>query len=407
MNNMQNADREALEAFVLDSDLASLEKELARFNIFEAVGMISQETRHSHFLAFLLNPSGNHGLGEAFLKQLLIRSVRTNTSNTSFSADHHLNVIDIDGADLHEATVQTEWNNIDIFIVNEKFQLVVVIENKIFSREHDDQLRRYREILEENYPEKENYRHLLIFLTPNEDTASHREYVNLGYKAVAEVIDDLRRTYQSTLGSEVSTLMEHYTIMLRRHIVDGGEIPELSRKIWHNHKQALEILMRNRPDLRPQIADYLQKLILSEPQLVLDECKLEAVRFAPLEWDNILLLKQKGWTKHNRMLLFQFDNTVKSLTLTLYIGKGPEQVRKILLEVAQSKIEYFKKISIYRSSWKDIYTTEILRGNELEDVSFDDVKPKIEQAWREFLATDLLPIIDTISSINWSSIETE
>jgi hypothetical protein len=65
-------DKDLLEVFVVNNrDLEQLEAMLAEFNIFEAVGMTQQEIRHSHFLAFLLNPAQNHGLGDAFLKQWL------------------------------------------------------------------------------------------------------------------------------------------------------------------------------------------------------------------------------------------------------------------------------------------------------------------------------------------------
>ena len=63
-----------LEKFVVDNeDLEHLESLLDQFNIFEAVGMVRQEIRHSNFLAFLLNPSASHRLGDIFLKTFLKR----------------------------------------------------------------------------------------------------------------------------------------------------------------------------------------------------------------------------------------------------------------------------------------------------------------------------------------------
>ena len=67
-------DRKALEAFVVgNEDLERLEALLDQFNIFEAVGVVRQELRHSDFLAFLLDPRANHGLGDVFAKKLLQR----------------------------------------------------------------------------------------------------------------------------------------------------------------------------------------------------------------------------------------------------------------------------------------------------------------------------------------------
>ena len=52
-------------------DMERLESLLAQFNIFEALGAVRVELRHSDFLAYLLDPLGNHGFGDAFVKRLL------------------------------------------------------------------------------------------------------------------------------------------------------------------------------------------------------------------------------------------------------------------------------------------------------------------------------------------------
>jgi hypothetical protein len=65
--------RALLENFIIaNKDLEELEAKISRFNIFEAVGMVRQEIKHSNFLQFLLNPSEKHQLGDLFLKKLLI-----------------------------------------------------------------------------------------------------------------------------------------------------------------------------------------------------------------------------------------------------------------------------------------------------------------------------------------------
>ena len=50
------------ELIVNNPDLEKLEGLLDRFNLFEALGIVRQEIRHSDFLAFLLDPRQNHGL---------------------------------------------------------------------------------------------------------------------------------------------------------------------------------------------------------------------------------------------------------------------------------------------------------------------------------------------------------
>lgn len=119
-------DRALLEAFVVDNDdLERLEALLAQFNIFEALGAVRQELRHSDFLAFLLDPSQNHGLGDVFLKRFLKRVLVR-------AADPPLSAVEIDVADLHEAEIRREWRHIDILIHDPESRLVCAIENKVF-----------------------------------------------------------------------------------------------------------------------------------------------------------------------------------------------------------------------------------------------------------------------------------
>jgi PD-(D/E)XK nuclease superfamily protein len=57
----------------------AIEVLLDRFNIFEAIGFVGQELMHSRFLAFLLDPSKSHGLGDLLLKRLLRETLAADT----------------------------------------------------------------------------------------------------------------------------------------------------------------------------------------------------------------------------------------------------------------------------------------------------------------------------------------
>ena len=70
-------DLEALEQFVVDNDrLLELEARIGRFNIFDALGIVNAEIRHSNFLAWLLDPGESHGMGGLFLKAVLMDLLR-------------------------------------------------------------------------------------------------------------------------------------------------------------------------------------------------------------------------------------------------------------------------------------------------------------------------------------------
>lgn len=102
--------RSVLEAFVTENpELERLESLLAQFNIFEALGAVRHEVRHSDFLAYLLNPQENHGLGDAFIKRLLQKAI-----GAANSPDLPVTLDDIASWDFGAATVQREWQRIDI-----------------------------------------------------------------------------------------------------------------------------------------------------------------------------------------------------------------------------------------------------------------------------------------------------
>src|SRR3989304_2551342 len=133
--------REALEKFVLDNEeFARLEERTSQFNIFEALGIVGQEIRHSNFLAWLLNPAQNHGLGDSFLKDFLLK--------TSVAARElgigTISPVDVDVWDLSATEVRREGKNIDITLLDESNKFVCVIEKKVHSGEHGNQLERYR-----------------------------------------------------------------------------------------------------------------------------------------------------------------------------------------------------------------------------------------------------------------------
>ncbi|QEY63382.1 hypothetical protein FXN65_15460 [Metapseudomonas lalkuanensis] len=96
----------------------------AGFNLFSVLRSSSDEVNlHSRFLAFLLNPKASHNCGAELLQ-------------------HFLSTMEIEGFDVTNATVQTEYQNIDVLIRNPAGQ-AIIIENKIYAGDQPEQLARY------------------------------------------------------------------------------------------------------------------------------------------------------------------------------------------------------------------------------------------------------------------------
>ena len=315
---MSDTDQQLLESFVVDNeDLEQLEALLAEFNIFEALGAVRQELRHSDFLAFLLDPSQNHGLGDSFLKRLLKRVLIG-------AAASPLSAVEIDVADMRGAIVRREWQSIDILIHDPDNRLVCAVENKIGSGEHSGQLRRYQEIVTREFSED---RTVFVYLTPEGDQPSDEVYIPFSYSEIADLVDAMCLAHESTLGPGVRTLMTHYTAMLRRHIMSESEIAELCRRIYRHHKQALDLIYEHRPDIQWDLAELIKGLIReagSSHGLVADHSSKGYLRFGVVEWDAIpAQLAGRGWTRSRRVLLFEFENAPDRLRLKFIIGPGP------------------------------------------------------------------------------------
>jgi thiamine phosphate synthase YjbQ (UPF0047 family) len=371
----------ALEAFVLDNaDLETLEGLLGKFNIFEAIGAVRQELRHSDFLAYLLDPHQNHGLGDAFIKKLLQKALLLISD-----IPVPITLIDLDTWDLEEMEVLREWRSIDILLKDARHQLVVAIENKVDAQEHSGQLQRYRQTLTQHFP---GWKVLGLFLTPDGAIPSDDLFIPIDYGSVASLIDRLAEARASTLGHDARTLMIRYTETLRRHIVDESDVARLCQRIYRKHKQAIDLIIEHRPDLQATIREYLESLIRRSERFVLDESTKTAIRFVPKHWDD-LNLQVGEWTSTGKILLFEFQNRTDSLKLKLLIGPGDREVREALFLMAQRNRPFLHTTTrVLGQKWNEIFSREFVSPKSYAQGAEEDFNAEIEERWNQFLKSD-------------------
>lgn len=228
-----SSDLEALNTVAFSPLLADLEKQLKQFNIFEAVGAVRAELRHSDFLAFLLDPQQSHNLGTAFLQDLL-QEILVLSSGTRF------NVIPDDLAQwsLTGATVRREWRHIDILILDNAGEWAVIIENKIDAEERSGQLEEYYEAVRQYYPDRTI---IAIFLTKDGRSPKNPNspFMPLDYRVVSKVLERVRVVSEQAQHGDTHALIAiaHYIGMLRRYVVSDSDIAQLCRKIYAEHQR--------------------------------------------------------------------------------------------------------------------------------------------------------------------------
>jgi hypothetical protein len=393
--NDTDFDKKALETLVVDNkELERLETLLAQFNIFEAIGAVHVEVRHSDFLSFLLDPTQNHALGDIFIKRLLQKAL-ANLSQKILP----VTPIDLDIWDLNGLMVQREWQNIDIFLTDERNHLAVIIENKIDSSEHGEQLGRYRKIVNQHYP---NWQIVALYLTPDGDQPTDEAYLAIDYTSICEILEQLVETRSSTLGPDIRVAIIHYSQMLRRHIVSESEIADLCQKIYRKHKYALDMIFEYRTDQQAAVYDILVNVINGQPLIELDHSTKSEIRFGVKEWDVPILLKGEGWINSNRMLMFQFRNSVNRLVLYLIIGPGPNEIRQKILDMAHAHTPLLRPAQhALGKKWNTIYTRNFLTVKDYEETTAEEIESEINKKWQQFMEHDLPQIMSFIKSENW------
>jgi hypothetical protein len=394
---MQITDLEILEDFVRDNDdLDRLETMAVVFNSFEVLGMVRKELHHSKFLAYLLDPRENHGLGESFVRRLLKKACQQGPT-----AEHSVSAIELDTMDFEELDVNTEWKNIDILLKLDtpRSKLVVAIENKIDTSEHSQQLQRYSKLLRQEFP---GWKILCLYLTVEGEISSDPSFVPTDYSLIATLLESLLNSPVVSPPNAARALIEQYCQMIRRHFMAESDISKLCEQIYKKHKRALDLIFEHRPDDQSRFAEILRELVGKEKYLMEDNPSKLDLRFACRDWEVSDLKKGSGWTTSGRMLLFEFNNKKDQLKLNLYVGPGPEETRQKLLNMALSEGIFKPASKTLNSKWNSIFSRTFLSSNDYEDIQENQLEQKIKLKWKDFVERELPPIMEAVRNLHFS-----
>lgn len=220
--------KEALHKLETDASFQQLSQKMQALNIFEVLGITNAEIRHSNFLAWLLDPNGNHGMGDRFLREFASKLGQKEVVPESVT----------------DFIVKREWQHIDLLVLCQKEKYLLCVENKVFSGEHNNQLHRYRDILLTKYPQ---YTMSFAFLSPEgmipESEDDQKYWQPVSYADVLDAIETAKSG--SSLLPEVNMLLNHYTAAVRRHIVGDESIKKLCQDFYNRHKEVLDMIYEN------------------------------------------------------------------------------------------------------------------------------------------------------------------
>ena len=278
--------KQKLEQLLLSEDLEELNNHTNQFNVFNALKLQNNEIRHSNFLGWLMTPYENHELGDYFLKEFLKSAIK------NFSSDENteIELKDIAFADLSDAEIRREYKNIDILIISPQNNFLCIIENKIWTGEHDNQLSKYADIIDKEFS---SYKKLYIFLTQgiemecelikrDIDNSKSVHYIPMSYKQVYEVINKVLKFKSKHLNNEVKIFIEHYQKMIERNIMGNTdkEIVDLCRKIYRENKAAIDLIIEN-SDSKADIFEALKEVLNERNDIDITNIGSATIKFVP------------------------------------------------------------------------------------------------------------------------------
>ncbi len=140
-------------------------------NAFEILGCTYREQAHSNFLAWLFDPAGAHGLGDAFLREFMLKATGTAPSTTDVIV-----------------TPEYEWNKckFDVHVEGNTWRLIV--ENKINDSTWPGQCSRYRAYCDSFRKPLQAW---LVYVTPDSSKPLPSIPYWLSYRDVRSILESL------------------------------------------------------------------------------------------------------------------------------------------------------------------------------------------------------------------------
>ncbi|WP_066719108.1 PDDEXK-like family protein [Clostridium sp. Marseille-P299] len=393
-NELNKTDEEALQNFLLDIEcLDELSPWTSKLNIFDVLKVSKTEIRHSNMLSWLLNPNENHGLGDLFIKGVVQRIVENDVEGK-------YNIFQLLLMDFYSFIIYREWKNIDLLLVSEDDRILIAIENKIGSREHSNQLNRYRNILEKEYPE---YQRIYIYLTPDgEEPSDVENWSILTYTDIVEVLEATKR--KINLLPDVELIIKNYLDTLRRDIVQDERLIEICNKIYQKHKKALDLIYEYRVDGRSQVSECIMKVLKEQAErneLIFDSsiCSNSFLRFNTYFMDQYLTPiceKNSSWNTQ-QIYFYWFDIKEDRFRVVFEVGglnvpnNQMENMQKIIsiLKPNDKNKNNFKYKRLFSTKW---FKFDDLDNNE-EDITEKTILAlKDIKKFEEKLSTELINI---------------
>ncbi len=178
---------------------------MKNFNIFEVLNISHLEIKHSDVLAYLFNNKESHNLKDTFLKEFIYEVEAASNIDLNLTLDDSYSI-------KREYAIPKGF--VDLLLISYKHRTIIVIENKIQSKERDNQLKKYKEHFKDKGA---GYKLVFIYLTMNDEKASDDEYISVNYTTVIKSLERVLR-YKNYYSEKIEYFLEDYLeVLLKKY----------------------------------------------------------------------------------------------------------------------------------------------------------------------------------------------
>lgn len=334
-----------LKKFKLRLESNDVKKSLApKFNIFDVLKIKRNEVLNSNVLAWLLNPKETHSLGVSFLDKFC-RNVININQNIELSPNDDIQVY-------------TEFNYIDIMVISHTSKLILIIENKIYTDEHDDQLDRYYKYIKSlNF---ENYEIQLYFLTLDKHEPKKEEdrknWVAISHREILEIIETILEQ-KNDIEDDVRYFLYNFTKTLGELTMKDtdNENNELCDEIYCEFQKEIDYIISNKTKASSYLKAELDKDERIQHISLKNQGSYDVIRFVTTDLLKICkerIEKKNPWdTKHDFMVEVFCAPYPTKIKLTFQIramekkdiNKVKEKLEKICISETKNQMKIMTK----------------------------------------------------------------
>ncbi|RLD56424.1 MAG: hypothetical protein DRJ01_15270 [Bacteroidetes bacterium] len=195
--------------------------------------------------------------------------------------------------------------------------------------------------------------------------------------------------YNERLNPSTKLYIDDYLHLLKNEIMGNGEINELARKIYKNHKSILDVLFDYKQDSISLVRTFFEKKI-EEQGWILGTKGRGFIRFLTKPLDDIIpKRKAEGW-RNNESFLFEINYVLKQKTKLVFywtISPGDEEAREklrpILDDTSENHIDHNSKWHTYHNKVRNFKVEDWALKDPQEIIKFIDdlfekeIKPNV------------------------------